>query len=156
MEPIGCPKRRYGTTDLRCVRSRKSADLNPSTHCLRGWLVLRAGLDFWKREKPLATPRIRTPHSPVHSRIYTDYAISAPVFVKTYSNSSRTAGVEYLKGISADSTKAGVLRNRLSIPCDGKDVLLSAFRLALDGVKPPAQWLTDAVSQGAKTTGAGN
>jgi hypothetical protein len=71
-----------------------------------------------------------------------------------YSNSSRTVGVEYLKVISADNTKAGLLRNRLSISGDGKDVLSSAFRLALDGVKPSVQWLTDAVSHGVKTTGA--
>jgi len=108
---------------------------------------------FWKREKPLAPPWIRTPDSPVHSRIYTNYAISAPVFVKMYTNSSRTAGVEYLNGISPVNTKVVLLRNRLSIPCDGKDVLSSAFSLTVDGVQPPVQWLTDAISHGAKTTG---
>ena len=66
---------------------------------------------------------------------------------------SRTAGADYLKGISPVNTKVGLLHNRLSIPCDGKDVLSSAFSLALDGVQPRAQWLTDAVFHGAKTTG---
>lgn len=109
---------------------------------------------FAKQKKTLAPLRIRNPDSPFHSRIYTNYPISAPVFVRMYSNSSRTAGVEYLKDISAVNTKAGLLRNRLSIPGDGKDVLSSAFRLALDGVKPSAQWLNDVVYHGAKTTGA--